>query len=189
MKKLFKDHPWAEQVPLPEWLKKPLLKFYDRFVKLHGEPERLARGLALGILIGFTPTMGIQMPIALVVAAILRQSKIAALIGVWISNPLSAPFLYGFTYVLGAKVLSMEVTQALRIPTTLAELKSLSIEIFLPLWVGGILAGVAAFFPTYYFGLEAIKGYRAARRRLKERLARKTGDPDSPEPPLEGQGK
>jgi uncharacterized protein (DUF2062 family) len=175
MKKLIKDHPWADRLPGPMWLKRPALRFYDRFVKLQGEPERLARGLALGIFIGFTPTMGIQMPIALVVAALLRQSKLAAMLGVWISNPLTAPFLYGFTYVVGAKVLGMPITKAFRIPHTWAELKMLSFDIFLPLWVGGVLAGAAAFLPTYHFGLQAIRGYRGARRRIRERRAKKAG--------------
>ncbi len=186
MKKLLKDHPWAERIPLPERLKEPLLRFYDRFMRIHGEPHEVARGLALGIAIGFTPTMGIQMPIALVVASIFKQNKISALLGVWISNPLSAPILYGFTYFVGAKMLGIEITESLRIPQGWGEMKQLGLEIFLPLWVGGIAAGLASFPITYHFGLKAIKGYRAARRRLKEHRARKSGGKDDPDHPAQG---
>lgn len=175
MKKLIKEHPWAERLPGPEWLKRPALRFYDRFVKLQGQPEKLARGLALGIFIGFTPTMGIQMPIALLVAALFRQSKLAAMLGVWISNPLTAPILYGFTYFVGSTVLGMPLSEAFRMPHTWAELKMLSFDIFLPLWVGGILAGAVAYLPTYHFGFQAIRGYRGARRRIRERRAKKAG--------------
>jgi uncharacterized protein (DUF2062 family) len=183
MKKLIKDHPWAERVPGPEWLKRPVLRFYDRFVKLQGDPNRLARGLALGIFIGFTPTMGIQMPIALLVAALLHQSKIAAMIGVWISNPLTAPILYGFTYFVGTTVLGMPLSEAFRMPHTWAELKLLSFDIFLPLWVGGILSGAVAYLPTYHFGLQSIRGYRAARSHIRGRRAKRAGTSADAQPP------
>ena len=49
-----------------------------RFVRLRGLPEEIARGMALGIFIGMTPTMGLQMPIALVFATILKENRLAA---------------------------------------------------------------------------------------------------------------
>ena len=54
-----------------------------------------------------TPTMGIQMPIAIFFAAMLKWSKISAAFGVWITNPLTSPFIYGLTYIVDAKPSSL----------------------------------------------------------------------------------
>jgi uncharacterized protein (DUF2062 family) len=83
---------------------------YERFVKIRGQPREIALGFALGIFIGMTPTMGIQMPIAVFLAAILKWSKISAVFGVWITNPFTSPFIYGITYIVGAKLLGLKAT-------------------------------------------------------------------------------
>ena len=55
-----------------------------------------------------TPTMGIQMPIAVFVAALFKWSKISAAFGVWITNPITSPLIYGLTYIVGAKLLGLK---------------------------------------------------------------------------------
>jgi uncharacterized protein (DUF2062 family) len=83
-------------------LKKILLYLYYRSVRLHGKPHEVSMGMAIGLAVGMTPTMGLQMPIAVAIAALFGQSKIAALVGVWITNPVTAPVIYLITYILGA---------------------------------------------------------------------------------------
>ncbi len=58
-------------------------------------------GMAIGLAVGMTPTLGVQMLIAITLAAVLGQSKIAAGLGVWISNPITALPLYMTTYRVG----------------------------------------------------------------------------------------
>ena len=58
-----------------------------RFVRLRGLPEEIAKGVALGIFIGMTPTFGFQMAIALLFAYLLRENRLAAILGVWVTNP------------------------------------------------------------------------------------------------------
>ena len=71
-------------------LGRPFRYLYLRFIRLRGTAEEVARGMALGVFIGLTPTMGIQMPLAFFFAMLLKENKIAAVIGVWISNPMTA---------------------------------------------------------------------------------------------------
>ena len=52
-----------------------------RFVRLRGLPDEIAKGVALGIFIGMTPTFGFQMPIALFFAYLLRENRLAAILG------------------------------------------------------------------------------------------------------------
>ncbi len=79
-------------------------KFYRNFLKLRGDPREIALGFALGLFIGMSPSMGFQMVIAAAVAAFLKWDIISAAMGVWITNPLTAPFIYSLTYFVGSKI-------------------------------------------------------------------------------------
>src|SRR6056297_1739014 len=105
-----------------------------RFIRLRGSPEEIAKGFALGIFIGMTPTFGIQMPLAFFFAWILRENKLAALVGVWITNPLTAPFIYASEYEIGRLLLGME---RLSLPNdfSLESLGELSSDILIPLCI------------------------------------------------------
>ena len=82
-------------------------KFYRRFIKIQDEPNKIALGFAFGLFVGMSPTLGIQTVIAVSLAALFRWNKISSALGVWISNPITAPFLYGITYLIGTKVLGI----------------------------------------------------------------------------------
>ncbi|MDY6954716.1 MAG: DUF2062 domain-containing protein, partial [Thermodesulfobacteriota bacterium] len=76
--------------PAPGRIKRVSRWFYDRFVRLHGSPKQIAWGASLGLFIAMSPTMGIQMAIAIAAAAFLRISKVAAAAAVWVTNPATA---------------------------------------------------------------------------------------------------
>jgi uncharacterized protein (DUF2062 family) len=59
-----------------------LHKAYERFIKIRGHPREIALGFALGIFIGMTPTMGVQTPLAVFLAALFKWSKLSAGFGV-----------------------------------------------------------------------------------------------------------
>ncbi len=81
---------------------------YQRFLRIRGTPKQIGLGLALGLFIGFSPSMGVQIIIAVSIASLLKWSKIAAALGVQVTNPLTAPFIYSFTYFLGARLMGLE---------------------------------------------------------------------------------
>ena len=81
-----------------------------RFVRLRGLPEEIAKGVALGIFIGMTPTFGFQMAIALLFAYLLRENRLAAILGVWVTNPVTAPVIYAVEYEMGRLLLGMPRT-------------------------------------------------------------------------------
>jgi hypothetical protein len=112
-----------------------------RFVRLRGLPEEIAKGVALGIFIGMTPTMGLQMPIALVFAYLLKENRLAAVLGVWVTNPATAPFIYGLEYELGRNILGMEYVGFPQ-ELTWESVSRMGYDLMLPLWVGGILFGI-----------------------------------------------
>ncbi len=112
-----------------------------RFVRLRGQPEEVAKGIALGIFIGMTPTFGLQMIIAVFLAFLLRENRLAAVLGVWVTNPVTAPVIYAIEYEVGRILLGIpRVSRPLEF--SFGEFASMGYEVVAPLWVGGLVAGV-----------------------------------------------
>ncbi len=149
-----------------------LKKAYENLLKIRGEPGEIALGFALGIFIGMSPTMGFQMPIAVFFAAIFRYNKVSAAMGVWITNPLSAPFLYGLTYLLGAKLIGLKNIIPLSEQFDLEMLKILfskAPEILWALIVGGVVSGIPLAVISYYLCYSAVQRYQDD---IKRKLAK-----------------
>lgn len=136
-----------------------------RFVRLRGLPEEIAKGVALGIFIGMTPTFGFQMAIALFFAYLLKENRLAAVLGVWITNPVTAPVIYAIEYEIGRILLGLPRA---RLPAefTWGAYATLGWDIMYPLWVGGILAGIILGALSYFLTLHMVplvKNWRVPR--------------------------
>lgn len=112
-----------------------------RLIRLRAEPDAVARGMALGLFIGMTPTFGIQMFLALIFAFVLRQNKIAALIGVWNTNPLTAPIIYGLEYEVGRVLMQLPHPET-AIQFDYNTLRELGWLVASPLCLGSLILGV-----------------------------------------------
>lgn len=152
-------------------LRNVLRRAYDRFVRIRGQPQEIALGFALGIFIGMSPTMGVQMPIAVFFAALLKWSKIAAAFGVWITNPFTSPFVYGLTYIVGAKLLGLG--NALTLPdeftwSIVREMLKSAPVILGALTLGGAVLGLPLAVLSYYLSFAAVNKYQKS---VKETVA------------------
>ena len=112
-----------------------------RLVRLRGEPDEVGRGMALGLFIGMTPTFGIQMFIALGLAFWFKQNKIAALIGVWNTNPLTAPIIYGLEYEIGRLIMGRPYPEV-AVQFSYEALSGLGWQVLAPLCLGSVVLGV-----------------------------------------------
>lgn len=84
------------------------LRYYYLLLKrLRGDPHDLALGMAVGAFSGMLPVMPFQSALAVTLAIPLKASKITALIGTWVSNPLNWYFLYYYSFKLGANLLGL----------------------------------------------------------------------------------
>ncbi|MHC4994541.1 MAG: DUF2062 domain-containing protein [Planctomycetota bacterium] len=74
---------------------------------LHADdpPNRLALGVAIGMFVAFTPTVGLQSGIVLLLAWMLRANKLVGLPLVWITNPVTLVPIYYNLYLLGGWIL------------------------------------------------------------------------------------
>lgn len=165
-------------------LKKFFTRIYQRFLKIRGTPKEIGLGVALGLFIGFTPSMGIQILIAVFIASLFKWSKIAAALGVQVTNPFTAPFIYGGTYFVGARIMGIEA--ALKLPAQmdydalLAMLRQAP-GIFAAMTLGGVVIGLPAalagylvvytFMGRYQEGLKS--GIQTRTRMIRQKLSQR----------------
>jgi len=154
--------------------------FIYRVLHVDDTPHRIALGVAIGIFITWTPTMGIQMILTVLVSAIFRANKAVGVPFVWISNPLTIIPIYYPNYLVGCWLLGRGYEDFSFIETITRELPegfwaSLAAwwthmgtafwHVFAPLWVGSIIVGLVLGAITYPLVYYAVVGYRGHRRR------------------------
>ena len=85
-----------------------LRRWARRILRIHDTPHSIALGVSIGTFLGWGPLYGLHTILALVLAALSRCNKAAAVLVVWINNPITiVPILYG-QYRLGALLLPGE---------------------------------------------------------------------------------
>lgn len=136
-------------------------------IDMRRSPESIAAGFSVGLFVAFTPTLGFQMILAAFLATLVGASRASAVVPVWITNPVTVPPIYGFTYLVGGWFYPgppvKQIPETLRgVARRLAQyefwdmidqirtLVMLGRDIFFPLWIGGIVVGLAAGLISYY---------------------------------------
>ncbi len=154
--------------------------FIYRVLSLNDTPHRIALGVAVGIFITWTPTMGFQMILTVLLATLLRAHKFVGIPFVWISNPLTMIPVYGPSYFIGGRLLGggyswATFTEAMQHAINhqdgwIAQTKACWVavlKVFWPLWTGSlvvalILGGIA--YVWIYYGVIAYRTQRDRRR-------------------------
>jgi uncharacterized protein (DUF2062 family) len=137
-------------------------RIYDRFLKIRGTPREIALGFALGLFISFTPTMGFQIVLGVFIASLLQWSKISAAIGVQVTNPITAPFIYSATYFMGSKIMGLEtplILTDMSVDALWAMLKQAP-GIFAAMTIGGILVGLPSAVIGYFVVYQIMSRYQ-----------------------------
>lgn len=174
---------------------RPVLRFIKtRILHTDDSPERIARGIAVGFFTAWLPLFGLHTILALVFAAIIRANKAMAVLFAWVSNPLTAVFIYYPCYLVGRFILGtfrktptvdpeqMETLFAdtLSIHRIILEFFTVDLwkqigEVFvkfgLEMCIGGILLGFIVAKISYWVSVTVINRFRARRQRRKSRLA------------------
>ena len=155
-------------------LKVKIKEFVAKAKNLQGDPHFIALGMAIGIFIGITPTFPFHTAIAIALAYMLRASKAAAAIGVWIGNPLTIPFIYLGSYKTGSLILGTSLLFDAKY-TTFTELTKLGFDATIALLTGGVIIAIPFAVISYFITRRLVKKFRS-RRRLR---ANNTGMPSS----------
>ena len=153
------------------WIRKKLSALYDKIVKERKSAEFIARGWALGVFVGSVIPFGIQIYIALPLSFLLKGSKIGALTGTLISNPLTILFLYPAQCWMGSRLLGKDISwetisEALKGVLThqdWSSLSQLSGHLVTSFFAGGLLLAAFSTPLAYFIVLYLVRNYRRVR--------------------------
>ena len=160
-----------------------------RILGVADTPHRIAWGVAIGTLIAWTPTIGIQIVLYLFFATLLRANKVSGIPTTFISNPLSAVPVYWFTWSVGNLAIGgggAESAQSLQDRLSAAEgemggdlwseiwtadfwsgVLDLLLSMGAELWVGGLIVGVITAPLFYLVARVGVGMYRRSRGRAE----------------------
>lgn len=169
-----------------------------------GSPESIARGVALGLFIAFTPVLGLHLLIVLLIAPLFRASRAASVLATFVTNPLTIPPFFSFTYAIGGWILPgsqssgvrillnetvecMRQTEFYNVGDLLLALFRDGRGLFWPLFVGGAIVGLIAAAAGYPLTLRLVQRIRSRRQKrilahpnsLAKRFRRISSPPDT----------
>lgn len=164
--------------------KKVTKRFWSWLFMLHGEPHAIAGGFALGLILAFTPTVGIQMILAVVIATPLNLNRAAAIVPLWISNPLTIVPMYAFSYWVGSFFISgpsyptvqeklsslaqsLEELDPLALHHHFSAVLDLGFNVFLSMTLGGLIIGTPLGILSYYLLLPILEKRKKTRKNKK----------------------
>jgi uncharacterized protein (DUF2062 family) len=153
-----------------------------------GSSHAIAGGFSLGLFIAFTPTIGLQVVLAFFIATALNLNRSAAVLAVWITNPVTIPAIFSLNYWLGSLILEgpsvILVSQRLfelashlttldlwAITDQLSAVMELGMDIIVPLIWGSIIAGTISAVLSYIIMLRLLTFLFARwerRKKIKE---------------------
>jgi uncharacterized protein (DUF2062 family) len=117
--------------------------------QLSGDPRYIGRGMAIGIFVSMSPFFPFHTAIAVTLSVLLRGSKRAAAVGVWLSNPLTIPLCYFAIYKLGIFILGSESVYNPEWKT-FSDILAMGFDMVFAMIVGGVVLGTALGIPAYY---------------------------------------
>jgi uncharacterized protein (DUF2062 family) len=128
-------------------------EFLRQVRELRCKPHEIALGMAVGVFIGITPTIPFHTILAVSLAVLVRGSKLAAALGVWVSNPVSIPVFYYGSYRIGQLVLGLP---GLRLPEdhSLLVMVKLGGGVVGAMVLGGVILGIVPAVLAYVLTLK-----------------------------------
>jgi len=164
-----------------------------RLRRLPDPPHKIARGIAAGVFVCFSPFFGFHFFLAAILAFVMQGNILAALLATFFGNPLTFPFIATVCIELGSWMLGHQGSVPL--PELFAAFSQASLElwrnftaiftpevthwnrladffwrVFFPYMVGGVLPGTVAGVAAYMLTLPAVTVYQ--KRRIKRLQAR-----------------
>lgn len=154
------DPPLVGSSATPWWRTTPRAVL-RQVLMLEDTPHSIALGTAIGMFIGMTPTVGIQMLLVIVTALIcapfFRFNRVAAILTVYISNPVTMIPLYWMNYKVGTLFVSGNVSRERfaqifhyeGLSEWCSTIVSLVVEVGWPLLIGSFVVATVSGLATY----------------------------------------
>lgn len=186
----------SELIYPPGGFRRSTTYLWYRLRRLPDQPHRIARGMAAGVFLSFTPLHGFHFIVAALVSLAIRGNVLAAFVGTFAGNPLTTPFIALASVGLGRTILGLPGDMSPQVifrefahataetwhnvmsavgpgPTSWSGLSEFWHEIFLPYAAGGAVLGLVAAIITYYLTIPLVRRYhRRKARAMAARIAR-----------------
>lgn len=176
-------------------LLRPVIEFIEfRVLHIDDSPERIAGGVFAGVLIAYTPLLGLHIILALIVSTLFKVNKFTAVSFVWISNIFTIIPVYYPSYIVGRKVLDIFSQEpAMTKKEILTSLQTIVLEMLTnniftsdfwnsfvrlfrrlgeELLVGGVIIGIPVAAAAYYITLRIVSRHRMRMQRRKRFASR-----------------
>lgn len=138
---------------------------WHRLSRLQDSPHAIALGFAIGVFMSFSPFLGFHLVLSGAAAWLLRGHIMASIIGNFLGNPFTYPFMWALVYQCGNALLGRgAVTMAGSPDFPAPEIFSGAWELFLPMLAGSIPVGVGMGLLFYFPVKSGVARYQAARR-------------------------
>lgn len=164
-------------------------RYVQRILHINDTPEAIALGAAVGMFIGMTPTVGIQMILMVIVGTVIRANRLAGVAMVYVSNPFTVLPIYWLDYWVGTAILVEEPITYEKFAGTCTDfMNELDVA---GLWsatlgfvaehsaiakamaVGGVVLGVLFAIPVYPLTLKLVLAHRRHKAKVEaEKKAR-----------------
>lgn len=168
-----------------------------RLRRLPDPPHKIARGIAAGVFVCFSPLFGFHFILAVMLAFVMQGNLLAAIMATFFGNPLTFPIIATISVELGSWMLGQPVD--IQLPEIVSAFTKASIElwynftamftseithwyrldrfyylVFKPYLVGGIVPGVFTGLLAYMISRPLIATYQTARiKRLKKKYQKR----------------
>ena len=129
-------------------IKRTSLFYFLKLIRVKDSRDKLAIGFACGSMVSFSPFIGFHFLLAIIFAYILRGNIVASLIGTFIGNPFTFPFIWIFIYKVGN--IFFKNNQSFSLEFTFQSLFDQGYEILIPMLIGSLIVSMPIWFISYF---------------------------------------
>jgi uncharacterized protein (DUF2062 family) len=153
---------------------------YLRLVRQNDEPDKVAKGVGLGVFLGIFPTFGVGAILAVLIATWVRWNRASAALGTLIMNPFFNPFFVSLSVVAGNLLVPsrFEITVESFRGGKLWSGFFHAVPVYL---LGNILVSTIFAVLAYALTLGVIKAYRERRAAARQASKAPVASPPRPE--------
>ena len=154
-------------------LKRTLIYYKHRILRLPHSTHDIAMGLASGAAVSWTPTLPFQIVQCYIFCKVTRANFLASIVGTLVGNPWTFPILFLISYMVGDFILDItnarDLIEVIIGDNTFFNEQGFTMNSFLPTLIGGYIMAVITF-PLFYYGFSyLIKIGRASTNVVKAR--------------------
>ena len=116
--------------------------------RLPASPHAIASGFACGSMVSFSPFIGFHFFLAIFFAYLIRGNIFASIIGTFVGNPFTFPFIWIFIYKVGN--IFFKNDQKFSLEFTFQNLFDQGYDILIPMLIGSLIVSSPIWLISYF---------------------------------------